>query len=523
MEELFKKLEQRFGEKYSRFKLFDVVYDTLNSVCTICFLYPQNSEDISNEERAEILDFVKEFFALNGEIKIKFKKSFLDEPLVKKEVKNYFEECHKGLTPYINLDNISSKTVELNVEIVIKLNDDILSMLDESAIRQKLIAYLQRKFIASFEVDFQENQTKLPETIEAEDIFVAQKNPTKRYNVDIIKKAIGNDIVPKPEYIFDIKTPKTSVILAGKTSDWAKKAFIIKKGKRKGEEKHFYKFNLKDSTGIMECIYFCGKTNEKIMDSLAENCSQLMLLFVGDVEKGLNDKLCYKIRKISLCSPVEAPKIQEPEEQIDNNIEYIKNKKPVVIPEPIETSSQDSLFGERAKYNDLIMSNEIVVFDLETTGLDPEHCEITEIGAVKIVNGQIKEMFASFVRTQNPIPEEITKFTHITNEMVANAPSLRDVIIDFYNYTRGCIISGYNIIGFDMKFIQKAAAKFGIKFDNQVVDAFIIARQSHIKAGNYKLGSVVKALGLTLVDAHRAYNDAQATAQVLLELSKLKK
>lgn len=519
MEELIEKLNKQFGDKYAKFKLFDVVYDKLNSICTVCFLFPMTISEVSEEEREEILNFVKEFFALNGEIKVKFKKSFLDQPLIKKEVKNYFEEYHKGITPYINLDNITSQNDGLNVKVQIALNDDVLSMLDEGSLKQKLIQFLNRRFIAIFEVEFKENQDKLPEEIDAPDIISVPKNNVIRYDVNIIKKIFGGEIAPKPEYIKNISKPKTSCILAGKISDIVKKNFTIKKGKRAGEEKSYYSFNLKDGSSTIECIYFCPKANEKTMDAITENASAMTLLLVGDIEKGLSGRLTYYIKKMSTCSVVE----RVVEEYHEVNSETLKSRKPVVIPETIETSSQETLFGEKAKYNNLIMENEIVVFDLETTGLDPEYCEITEIGAVKIINGQIKERFGSFVKTQHPIPEEVTRLTHITNEMIADAPCLQDVILDFYAYTRGCIISGYNIIGFDMQFIRKAANKFGLKFDNQIVDAFIVAKQAGLRVTNYKLGTVAKALGVSLVDAHRAYNDAQATGQVLLELSKIKK
>lgn len=517
--ELLEKLNKQFGDRFAEFKLFDVVYDKLNSVCTICFLYPVTSEDVTSEDRKDITNFVKEFFALNGEVKVKFKKSFLDEPLVKKEVKNYFEEYHKGITPYINIDDITSVNSGLDVKVEIKLNDDVLSMIDEGAIRQKLIAYLNRRFIASISVEFKENQDKLPENIDAPDILPTSSNAVARYDVNIIKKVFGGDIAPKPEYIKNISKPKTSCILAGKIADIVKKAFTIKKGKRQGEEKSYFSFNLKDSSGTIECIYFCPKANEKTMDAISENASTMTLLFVGDIQKGLSGRLTYYIKKLSTCSLVEKVQI----ETVSIDASSLTDHKPVVIPEIIETSEQDSLFTQKAQYNNLIMDNDIVVFDLETTGLDPENCEITEIGAVKIINGQIKERFGSFVRTMRPIPEEVTKLTHITNEMIADAPSLQDVVIDFYNYTRGCVISGYNIIGFDMQFLRKAGNKFGIKFDNQIVDAFIIAKQAGLRVTNYKLGTVAKALGVNLVDAHRAYNDAQATGQVLLELSKLKK
>ena len=260
----------------------------------------------------------------------------------------------------------------------------------------------------------------------------------------------------------------------------------------------------------MEVIYFCTKSNEKKMEALSDCMS---VICVGDVVKGLSGKLNYKIKKMALATA-------KPKEVV---VDAPSGRhKQVVFTEPIETKAQSNLFEEKPIYNDNIMNNTFVVFDIETTGLDPETCEITEIGAVKIVNGVIKERFASFVKISGKIPKEVQEITHITDDMLRNAPSLENVIRDFYDWTRNCIISGYNIIGFDMKFIQKAGKKFGLKFDNDLLDALIIARTSNLRVSNYKLGTVVNALGITLEGAHRAYNDAHATAQVLLALSKKK-
>ena len=106
--------------------------------------------------------------------------------------------------------------------------------------------------------------------------------------------------------------------------------------------------------------------------------------------------------------------------------------------------------------------------------------------------------------------------------MVANAPTPQDVVYNFYEWSKGCILSGYNVIGFDIKFIRKVAEQIGVKFENEIIDTLIVARQSTLRLKNYKLGTVVDALGLTLENAHRAYNDAHATALVLMELHKIK-
>ena len=101
--------------------------------------------------------------------------------------------------------------------------------------------------------------------------------------------------------------------------------------------------------------------------------------------------------------------------------------------------------------------------------------------------------------------------------MVENAPSTEVAIKDFYLFTKGCVLSGYNV-GFDMKFIQNAGKKFGISFLNEVQDVLELAREKLVLS-NYKLSTVVKHLELELTNAHRALFDAIATAEVLLKLS----
>ncbi len=507
--DLIEKINKRFDNKYSYLKLFDIVYDVNNFVCTVSFLYPYKITDIGSEERGELETFVKEFFSLNCDVRVKFKKSFLDEKLIKFEVKNFFEQKHKSLVPFIDLDNISSSHEEYKVTVNISLNQDVLSMLDESEIKQEIVKFLSARFIAEFEINLNEIAETLPTEFDVDDILPTRVNTVERYNMVIDNMLFGGEIAPKPEYIKNIKKPKGSVILGGIISSFTRKSFIAKHGKRAGEERFYYSFTINDGAP-MEVIYFCTKSNEKKMESLADGMS---VICVGDVIKGLSGKLNYKIKKMALATPKH--------EEVVVNAPSGRHKQ-VVFPEPIETKAQSNLFEDKPIYNVNIMSNTFVVFDIETTGLDPETCEITEIGAVKVVDGVIKERFASFVKISGKIPKEVQEITHITDDMLKFAPSLENVIQDFYDWTRGSIISGYNIIGFDMKFIQKAGKKFGLKFDNDLLDVLIIARTSSLRVSNYKLGTVVNALGITLEGAHRAYNDAHATAQVLLALSKKK-
>lgn len=511
MIDTIEKLNEKYNNKYQYLKLLNVSYDAETMQCVVTLLYPYQIDEISSEDREEIIKFYQEFLSLNGEVKVKFKKSFLDARLIISEVVEYFKQNKKGIYPYITTDNINASNVEQDVKINLSLNQDILAMIDEFDLSNALKNHIEKLFIANVTVEIKENDETLPEDIIVDDI-IPTATKTRRYEVKIEKKLIGGDIVPKPEFISDIDSPGTSVILSGFITNKNRKTFIAKKGKHAGEERTFYTFTLKDSEGSIDCIYFCPKTYEKTMEALDD---LFMVICVGDVKHGLSGKLSYQIKKMSIASTVE----KVAEEVVS---EQCWVHKQVVFPDVMPRETQTNLFEDKPRYNDFIMKNDIVVFDLETTGLDPEMCEIIELGAVKIEKGEITQRFSSFAKPKFEIPEQIQDLTGITNEMVASAPNIEDVIYDFYEWSKGCTISGYNIVAFDLKFVKKVADRIGIKFTNDVIDTYIVVRQSPIKASNYKLGTVVKTLGITLKDAHRAYNDANATAQVLMALNKLK-
>ena len=107
--------------------------------------------------------------------------------------------------------------------------------------------------------------------------------------------------------------------------------------------------------------------------------------------------------------------------------------------------------------------------------------------------------------------------------MVEDAPPVEAVIAKFYEFTRGCVLSGHNVINFDIKFIKRFGQIQNLIFDNDVIDTMNEARVSRLKISRFNLGTVTKALGIELKDAHRAWNDAFATAQVLLKLNELGK
>ena len=172
-----------------------------------------------------------------------------------------------------------------------------------------------------------------------------------------------------------------------------------------------------------------------------------------------------------------------------------------------------------------IFNEKFAVVDLETTGLNDGHNgkkadSIIEIGAVKIDGGKITDKYSTFVACDEPIPEEITRLTGITQNDLTGAPTVKEVIKRFYEFSRDCIIVGHNIL-FDYGFIRYYGKQYGYEFNNNIIDTFLLSREKlNGNVENYKLATVAKHFGINF-NPHRALVDAEVSAKILLELAKL--
>ncbi|MGY6172362.1 3'-5' exonuclease [Candidatus Mycoplasma pogonae] len=172
------------------------------------------------------------------------------------------------------------------------------------------------------------------------------------------------------------------------------------------------------------------------------------------------------------------------------------------------------------KYN----LQEYVVVDIETTGLDPSRDKITEIGAIKYVNGEEAARFSSLLNTGTSlIPHFILKKTGITNEMVQNAPHPKEVLQKFLDFIGDARIVGYNITNFDQKFliynIEKHLSK---KISFKTIDVLVLSRK-FFSLSNYRLETVSKNLNISNPNAHRALGDCWTTNEVFKSILKIAK
>ncbi|MGN1409833.1 MAG: exonuclease domain-containing protein, partial [Eubacteriales bacterium] len=174
----------------------------------------------------------------------------------------------------------------------------------------------------------------------------------------------------------------------------------------------------------------------------------------------------------------------------------------------------------RAAYKgeDITFDDEFCVFDIETTGLSAATCKITEIGAVIVQNGEIKDKYNTFVNPGVPIPANITELTGITDEMVADARPISEVLPEFLAFAGGRMLVAHNA-SFDTGFIRFAAEENGIAFDNPYLDTVAMSRNMNPDLKNHKLDTLAKHYNLGDFNHHRASDDAEMLAAIFTCMS----
>lgn len=169
-----------------------------------------------------------------------------------------------------------------------------------------------------------------------------------------------------------------------------------------------------------------------------------------------------------------------------------------------------------------------VAFDIETTGTfgvahGDTPPEITEIGAVKVINGVITDRFSMLANPGRRIVPRIARLTNISDEMLSKEPPVDDVIKCFKDFVGDNILVGHNIKNCDIPYISKAAKRAGIVFNNSYFDTYRYAKTLRTVMGwkNVKLEYLSEQFGISQLDAHRAWCDAEANAGIYLKLKEL--
>ena len=161
--------------------------------------------------------------------------------------------------------------------------------------------------------------------------------------------------------------------------------------------------------------------------------------------------------------------------------------------------------------------DEMVVFDLETTGLNATNNKITEIGAVKIKGGEVIDVFNTFVDPEMPIPAKSTEITGITDEMVRGAPKEREAVEAFLAFAGDRLLIAHNA-NFDCGFIRVACDRNGLSFTNTYLDTLALSRFLNTDLKKHTLDTLAAYYQLGDFNHHRASDDAAMLAAIVFAM-----
>lgn len=162
-----------------------------------------------------------------------------------------------------------------------------------------------------------------------------------------------------------------------------------------------------------------------------------------------------------------------------------------------------------------------VAFDTETTGLSPKTDDVVQLGAVRILNGQIVEgeFLDCYVNPGRPIPSASTKIHGITDADVADAPDFKTIGTTFHAFCRDAVIVAHNA-PFDMGFLRRHEAQMGVEWNHPILDTVLLSAVVFGVTETHSLDALCERLGITIPESlrHTAHGDARATAEALVKL-----
>ena len=186
--------------------------------------------------------------------------------------------------------------------------------------------------------------------------------------------------------------------------------------------------------------------------------------------------------------------------------------------ESYEVNNDEKIFRGTDKRE---LTDEIICFDLETTGTNPNEDRIIEIGAVKLRDLEVVDKLDIFVNPERPIPEFISNLGHITDDMVKDGASEREALLKFKEFIGDDPVLVAHNSQFDTGFISACAKRQGIEIKYSSIDTVPMSQIMLPELEKHKLNYVAEHFGLGDFQHHRGCDDAEVLAGIFIRLSKM--
>ena len=471
-----------------------------------------------NEER-EAVEISQRFLPAEFSARVKIVKRVIDEELVKERIFNFVTENFPAAAAFLKAEDIRVQLLESGANFYFEVAADELSFFTSGKVMDAVSAYLSSRYCGTFYGNVKavektrENILPQEETEHHEETFVSE---IRTFPIEEYKKIDGADSIPKEAvYIADMGALDHEFAVCGEITFFEEKKYVKHNEKTDADvEKTRYSVTVSDGSGMLRCTYFPKKATEEKIKNLSVGDK---IVIIGSNEV-FNGHPSFKAGKINLGhAPVgftPKPKASKPVPKFYHT----------VFPEPYVEYKQAGFFDVTAKPQAL-KGRTVVVFDLETTGLVSQPSmgkmdKIIEVGAVKLIDGEIREKFATFVACPDRLSAKIVELTGIHDEDLIGAPTVDKVMADFFKFVDGAILVGHNV-NFDYGFIRYYGKDNGYVFSNPSLDTVVLAQEQLAAEGlaNYKLNTIAEYYGFDF-NHHRAFEDAATTAKIFVELIK---
>ncbi len=475
----------------------------------------------SAREEGEAMEICGQYLPKGMTASVKIVKRTPDAEMLKTRIFEHIQKSFPAASAFLSPESVHVEMLTSGANFYVDIAAGEQTLFTSGKILDEVSRYLSSVFCGSFygNVRLVEKETldaalleELPEDREESAPQEIREFPICEYaKIDGVDAPLKNAV-----YIADSGMVEGNFSVCGRLQ-YFEEIKYTRHNEKTGEDMERTRFSLSvnDGTGFLRTTYFPKKaTLEKVRELKVGDS----VVLTGSNEE-YNGNRSFKAAKINFGRP---PERFEPTARQGKPVPKFYH---TVFPESYVDYTQAGLFDDLNKPDDL-KNNVFVCFDLETTGLNNNPAmgrmdRIIELGAVKIVNGEMKEKFSSFVACPDKLSNEIVNLTGIRDIDLVGAPEVEKVLADFYKFTEGAYLVGHNVT-FDYRFVKYYGEQYGYMFDKKQYDTLALAQE--ILRGqipNYKLNSVADYYGFTF-NHHRAFDDACVTAKVFIELVKAK-
>lgn len=475
------------------------------------------------QEEAQAKAIGENYLPSGFSARVKIVKRVPDAQMVGDKIFEFIGKNFPAASAFLSRENIEVEMLSSGANFYVDIASGEQSLFSSGKILDEVSKYLMSGYCGSFygNVRLVEKEELDPSILEETPVETEElvAKEIRKFKIEGYKKIDGADTyeqLTSAVYMADSQNVDDVFTICGSVT-YIEEIKYLRHNETTGEDQERTRFSvaITDGTATIRTTYFPKKaTLEKIRE--IKTLDKIMITGSNEEYKGSKS---FKAAKINLGAPPEG------------FVPEARKGKPVpkfyhtVFPEPYVDYTQSGLFDDTFKPAAL-KNNVFVSFDLETTGLNNNPAmgrmdRIIEIGAVKLVNGEITEKFSSFVACPERLSKEIVELTGITDADLVGAPEVEKVLADFYKFTDGAILVGHNVT-FDYRFVSYYGEQCGYMFDKKQYDTLNLAQEVlRGRLANYKLNTIADHYGFTF-NHHRAFEDASVTAKVFIELVKAK-